>query len=579
MSATTEGVENTVNPSNTSVSSSVASTELTSKWRCSLIEQLDARASFEQKPFDDLISFCGKLFESIALYPLSSAGEIGGFGKYATTHAGSSDSIASDQSSNQLNKLCRLQEELARLLEGKNDQTALIEDLKQQVKTKDKEKGELYAKLQETQGALNATRAEIALLERTIAEMKTQLQFERDEHAALRILYDNLNKKLSAKTNEAELLLNQLKSFKAADAERMNEINEREEKLLREKQRKDLETAITGVDINDDFIDVSDNKFGGGHDSSSGPIYSVAYIPERMLAQVDAHDGDVYAMKWSHRDAGHLRGELLATGGSDRKVKIWQISSSALQLKETLVGCNGGVTSIDTENDFLLASSYDFATRLWSISDGKLRRTLSGHADKVWTAKFLGIPNKVVTGSQDRTLRLWDIEKYTCIKTLYPGSTCYDLVARKGHDLIISGHYDKKIRFWDIRTESSAHDISFQARLTSLDISSNGYYLLACVRDDTLQMLDLRMNQLFKTFCADGFKVGSDISRSSFSPDSEYVIAGSSNGSVFIWNATTSAVEKVLKNHHSTTVCVASWSPQGNVVASCEKNKKLVVWS
>lgn len=554
---------------------SAMTTELTSKWRCSLIEQLNARTCREQKPFDDLINFCGKLFESIALYPLSSAGELtGGYGKYAATHGGSSDSLASDQSSNQLSKLCRLQEELSRLLEGKNDQTLIIEDLKQQLDTKEKEKGELYAKFQEVQGDLNVARTELAKLERTIAETKQQLQFERDEHQALRLLYENISHKYVTKSNEAELLLNQLKAFKAADAERMNEINEREEKILREKQRKDLEAAIMAADIHDTLG--SDDKLGT--EDSSGPIYAVAVIPERMLAHADAHDGDVYALKWSLSDSGRFKGELLATGGSDRKVKLWQLSSSTLLLKDTLIGCNGGITSIDTEGDCLLASSYDFATRLWSISDGKLRRTLSGHADKVWAAKFLGIPNKAATGSQDRTVRIWDIEKCLCTKTLYPGSTCYDLVCRKGQD-IISAHFDKRIRFWDIRADSSAQEIMLQGRLTSLDISPNGYYLLACVRDDTLQMLDFRMNQVVKTFCADGFKVGSDISRASFSPDSDYVVAGSSNGSVFIWNVNSSAVMKNLKNHHTTSICSASWSPQGHVLASAEKNKKVLIWS
>ena len=36
---------------------------------------------------------------------------------------------------------------------------------------------------------------------------------------------------------------------------------------------------------------------------------------------------------------------------------------------------------------------------------------------------------------------------------------------------IISGHFDKRIRFWDIRSESSANEISLQGKVTSLDLS------------------------------------------------------------------------------------------------------------
>lgn len=48
---------------------------------------------------------------------------------------------------------------------------------------------------------------------------------------------------------------------------------------------------------------------------------------------------------------------------------------------------------------------------------------------------------------------------------------------------------------------------------------------------------------------ADGFKVAFDWTRAAFSPDGQYIAAGSSDGSVFIWSVVTHTVENVLKNH------------------------------
>lgn len=50
-------------------------------------------------------------------------------------------------------------------------------------------------------------------------------------------------------------------------------------------------------------------------------------------------------------------------------------------------------------------------------------------------------------------------------------------------------------------------------------------------------------------YSADGFKVGCDWARASFSPDGQYIAVGSSDGSVFIWSVATNKVERVLKNH------------------------------
>jgi autophagy-related protein 16 len=53
---------------------------------------------------------------------------------------------------------------------------------------------------------------------------------------------------------------------------------------------------------------------------------------------------------------------------------------------------------------------------------------------------------------------------------------------------------DKKIRFWDTRTSSTEplSEINMAGKVTSLDLARNGQSLLACLRDDTLRLIDLR---------------------------------------------------------------------------------------
>lgn len=52
-----------------------------------------------------------------------------------------------------------------------------------------------------------------------------------------------------------------------------------------------------------------------------------------------------------------------------------------------------------------------------------------------------------------------------------------------------------------------------------------------------------------KCSSADGFKVGCDWARATFSPDGQYIAVGSSNGSIFIWSVSSNKVESVLKDH------------------------------
>ncbi|KYM92265.1 Autophagy-related protein 16-1 [Atta colombica] len=196
--------------------------------------------------------------------------------------------------------------------------------------------------------------------------------------------------------------------------------------------------------------------------------------------------------------------------------------------------------------------TFDFNYRLTFLNGVSItgKHTLTGHCAKVMAAKFLGEPSKVVTGSYDRTLKIWDLRSKACIETKFAGSSCNDLVTSDGAgSTIISGHFDQRIRFWDTRAESSSNDILLEGKVTSLDLSRDANYLLSCVRDDTVKLIDLRMKKIVGSFSADGFKVGFDWTRAVFSPDGQYIAVGSADGSVFIWSIVTNAIETILKEH------------------------------
>lgn len=314
-----------------------------------------------------------------------------------------------------------------------------------------------------------------------------------------------------------------------------------------------------------------------GTETLDSIICTVARVPNKAYLKFDAHDGEVNAVRW----APH--GLLLATGGADRRTKLWDVSTGKEELRGSLTGCNGAVMSLDFDaaGALLIAGSTDFAARVWSAEDSRLRHTLTGHSGKVLAARFLGENTRVCTGSHDRTLRVWDLRSRSCTSTLFPGSMVNDVVCLD--QLVISGHVDKKLRFYDVRrgTQPTSEAV-LTGKVTSLDLARNGVSLLACTRDDRLEMLDLRSpgRGPVKSFRCDGFSVGCDYTRAVFSPDSSYVSVGSSEGTVFVWEVEKApdCPERALRGHDGVVVAVA-WQPAGNGMVSCDKNKKVVVWA
>lgn len=249
------------------------------------------------------------------------------------------------------------------------------------------------------------------------------------------------------------------------------------------------------------------------------------------------------------------------------------------EFKGSLSGSNAGITSIefDSAGSYLLAASNDFASRIWTVDDYRLRHTLTGHSGKVLSAKFLLDNARIVSGSHDRTLKLWDLRSKVCIKTVFAGSSCNDIVCTE--QCVMSGHFDKKIRFWDIRSESIVREMELLGKITALDLNPERTELLSCSRDDLLKIIDLRINAVRQTFSAPGFKCGSDWTRVVFSPDGSYVAAGSAEGSLYIWSVLSGKVEKVLSKHHSSAINAVAWSPAGSHVVSVDKGSKAVLWS
>uniref|UniRef100_A0A2K5IE21 Protein Atg16l2 n=1 Tax=Colobus angolensis palliatus TaxID=336983 RepID=A0A2K5IE21_COLAP len=287
------------------------------------------------------------------------------------------------------------------------------------------------------------------------------------------------------------------------------------------------------------------------------PVCVATRLPTQAQDVLDAHLSEVNAVRFGPNSS------LLATGGADRLIHLWNVVGSRLEVNQTLEGAGGSITSVD----FDPSGSY-LRTR------GP--ETLSGHKDKVTAAKFKLTRHQAVTGSRDRTVKEWDLGRAYCSRTINVLSYCNDVVC--GDHIIISGHNDQKIRFWDSRGPHCTQVIPVQGRVTSLSLSHDQLHLLSCSRDNTLKVIDLRVSNIRQVFRADGFKCGSDWTKAVFSPDRSYALAGSCDGALYIWDVDTGKLESRLQGPHRTAVNAVAWCYSGSHVVSVDQGRKVVLW-
>lgn len=588
-------------------------------WRNSIGKQLQRRKTKEQAPFEDLCSFASSMFDKVDVYKsdciqlnlqreqlqqellgiqqtLLAGGSDAAktiMSKLANTNLNDDGPSSSSSSTSNLNmqhasllaeksqlekKILDLQDKLNAALKSENETVQKIIDLKNAVEAKNEKNLQLTTQVEQRDKEIKELRA-------MLEKMDNQYRTIKDEHLALSLSYKSLEKRHHELRKEFDVVSMQLLAVKREDADRLNAENDRIMKFQREKAKRELEANVAGLDRQAGDISalrlaaMADDNFEPLGDDEDLQMLSVSSrLPEAVESTFEAHEGGSTAVKWycctSPRDS------YIATGGQDRKVKIWKISDGvASAVGEALQGSNNSITSIDVEADSLLASSCDFATRVWSLNTQRLNLTLTGHAAKVNSAKFLGSPLKIASGSGDRTIKMWDVSRGACIRTYFAGSTCLDIVY--GNYVIISGHFDKKIRGWDLNRPDEK-DATWMvhlgdSRVISLDMSTDSNKVVCCLKDNTIKCVDLRTLEVLQTYSHEKFRVGEENWRVAFSNDSRYISCGSSDGSFYIWDVNTARVEKILKGH-SNRVIATSWSPDGKRMVSIETGKKVSIW-
>jgi WD40 repeat protein len=102
-------------------------------------------------------------------------------------------------------------------------------------------------------------------------------------------------------------------------------------------------------------------------------------------------------------------GRLLASGSADKSIKLWSLPEGVLL--KTLTGHTDYVRAVAISPDgrLLASGSDDRAIKLWSLPDGALLKTLAGHTDYVYAVAISPDGRLLASGSGDKTVKLWSL--------------------------------------------------------------------------------------------------------------------------------------------------------------------------
>ncbi|KAI9755422.1 MAG: hypothetical protein M4579_004279 [Chaenotheca gracillima] len=134
---------------------------------------------------------------------------------------------------------------------------------------------------------------------------------------------------------------------------------------------------------------------------------------------------------------------FLITGSQDRTIKRWDISGaqgSAAKKSQRAVFTRKAhekdinALDIDYRSNLFASASQDRNVKIWSIEEGEVQGILRGHRRGVWSVRFapkdapqissesgsVSATSRglVLTGSGDKTVKIWSLADYSCLRTL-----------------------------------------------------------------------------------------------------------------------------------------------------------------
>eukprot|EP00043_Microstomoeca_roanoka_P002841 m.40904 g.40904 ORF g.40904 m.40904 type:complete len:588 (-) comp11761_c0_seq1:753-2516(-) len=262
----------------------------------------------------------------------------------------------------------------------------------------------------------------------------------------------------------------------------------------------------------------------------------------------------------------HPAAHLLASGGFDRTIRIWDVAdsssarstaiSSAIATKDaggSVATClrvidrsahAGPITCVRWHpNGALIAStSADNTTCLWDASTGERMRILREHFGWVLQCSFAPDRTKLATASWDKTVRLWDPNTGELISTLR-GHTkgvwaCEFYPVGHTSALLATGGEDCTARLWDTRTRKVALTLSggHADAVYSVAWSNDGSLVATGSADRTVTIWDPKAGKILRLLKAHEDTVKSAVFCPINTHNASNILATAGGFSAILWN-------------------------------------------
>ncbi|WP_372370872.1 protein kinase [Candidatus Uabimicrobium sp. HlEnr_7] len=335
-------------------------------------------------------------------------------------------------------------------------------------------------------------------------------------------------------------------------------------------------------------IEIWDLKTGKPIHNKNGhtnAISKVIFHPEGKIVASSSYDGTVRicnALSGEQiRELPHnayiysccfsRSGNLLATT-TDKEIQVWNWQTG--KLIQVFYGKKFTDVAFNFDDSLIAGSSQSGDTTIWFLSSGKKHSVISLHKDQVWNIDFHPFYDMLVSVSEDRSLRIWDLNKNEeAGKLEYPLEHFAFTTVKfspDGEKIAYAGQ-SKTIFIFNIMNQKITELHGHVGSVNDISFDSTNKFIASCADDKRVYVWNIADRKQVKDFSNFNW-----VNSIAFHPKKNLLVGGDQDGILKLWKL--SYLEKYRKD---LKVSGAFLRPQknGSTYATLQELRKISLYT
>ncbi|WP_319056234.1 NB-ARC domain-containing protein [Streptomyces europaeiscabiei] len=266
---------------------------------------------------------------------------------------------------------------------------------------------------------------------------------------------------------------------------------------------------------------------------------------------------------------------LLATGGEDGIVRLWDVESGSVV--RSIEASSEWVRSVafSADGTQIASAGDDYAVRVWNVSDGTAIMTLEGSTAPVRSCSFTPDGTRIVAAGYDGHVRVWNLGSGREVHSLAGHDAAIRRIAvSPDGSRLASASDDQTVRIWDIEQGRELHVYNkHTASVWGCSFSPCGTWVASAGDDQVIRVWSADAGQDRNEFA--GHTAGLNVCV--WSPDGTWIVSAGDDEVMRSWNVETGEIQGLLDGHRA-VIRDCAVGPNGSWLASVSGDGSIQIW-